>query len=268
MATLPRYNLDLTGVNVNNRVVDEPHLLTVKQFRSVAPIYGPYYTESLIVTDMSTQQVLIRDIHYKCVDVVGIATAQSGKEICTILVITSTGVGSQIKLTYQALGGGYERTNEAIKTLVDNLLIDNRPATWPGIINRPDGFTPSHHLHRVGDVIGFEYLVAELERLKNAILLGDEIAHNEILSYAQAQINALGAILSNAENLTVLVGVTAATSANAAAATALQTVSNIVSNDLTQINASLTAANAVVDVLSTDHMTSENRAITLIQTYG
>lgn len=262
-----RFNVDLTGTNVNNKIIDEPHTLANRVYRSIAPIYGAYYTESLIVKDASNNATLIRDTHYKCLDVVGIPTAQSGKEICTIIVIVDESVDSDVLVTYQALGGQYERTHEAIKTLVDNLLTDNRPVSWPNILNRPATFTPSHHLHRVGDVIGFEYLTVELERLKNAVLLGDEIAHTEILAYVDANIAALSLVVDNAENLISLISIAAATDANTSATIALQTTESIIATLQTEqdkLNLAMDQFNDIVLNLST----SEQNAIDLINIYS
>ena len=267
MPTIPRFNVDLTGANLNNRVVGEPHALDVKAYRSIAPIYGPYYTESLVVVDASSSLSLIRDVHYKCLDVVGIPTAQTGKEICTIIVITAPTVSNNVIITYQALGGNYEHTHEAIKLLIDNLLIDNRPTFWPSIINRPTGFEPSHHLHRAGDMYGFEYMTVELERLKNAILLGDEIAHMEILSYVDANIDALKLLIGGNDNLVSTVAVSAATDANTAATSAVVTVLDLVG----KIQSAINGLNALKDehsVLVADQISSEAKAIALIQQYS
>jgi hypothetical protein len=261
-----RYNLDLTGVNIDNRVIDEPHNLPVKKYRSIAPTYGPYFTESLQVVDGSSNSVLVRDIHYKCLDVVGIPTAQSGKEICTIIVITSEAVSNTVRLTYQALGGGYERTYEAIRLLIDNLLQDDRPVSWPNILNRPAVFEPSHHLHRIGDVIGFEYLTVEMERLKNSILIGDEIAHDEILAYVDTSINTLNGIIADAENYMTLMSVSVATDANNASSAALQTVQAIVPI-LQDMQVQLSSALSDVQDLILTQATSEAQAVALIQQF-
>lgn len=262
-----RFNVDLTGTNVNNKVIDEPHLLANRIYRSIAPTYGPYYTESLVVVDGSTNTTLVRDTHYKCLDVVGIPTAQSGKEICTIIVVIDQSINSNILITYQALGGQYERTHEAIKLLVDNLLTDNRPVSWPNILNRDTEFTPSHHLHRVGDAIGFEYVTVELERLKNAILLGDEIAHMEILGYVDANIAALRLIVDNAENLVSIMGITAATDANTSATIALQTTEAIIL-ELQSNQSELDTAINQFNELVTTAASSEADAIALIEAYS
>ena len=267
MANPTRFNVDLTGTNPNNRVQGEPHALPVKINRSIAPTYGPYYTESLEVYDATTNALLTRDVHYKCLDVVGIPTAQSGKEICTIVVITNPSVSNSVRLNYQALGGGYERTFEAIKLLMDNLMSDTRPVSWSNILNRPTEFEPSHHLHRIGDVIGFEYMVAELERLKTAILLGDEIAHMEILTYIDVSISGLKQLIDDSQNTVTLLAVTAATGANNSAIAALAQVQGV----LDSVNAAIVDVDnglADVQVLINAQATSEAQAIALIQQYS
>jgi hypothetical protein len=267
MANPIRFNVDLTGINPNNRVEGEMHSLPIKQNRSVATTYGPYYTESLEVYDATTNNKLTRDVHYKCLDVVGLPTAQSGKEICTVLVITNPSVSNTIRLNYQALGGGYEHTFEAIKLLLDNLLSDTRPISWPNILNRPTVFEPSNHLHRVGDVIGFEYMVVELERLKSSILLGDEIAHMEILTYIDISIAGLKQLVDDSQNTVTILAVTAATDANNSANLALQQVAQL-SAEISIINSALNQGLSNIQDLIDSQATSEARAIALIEQYS
>ncbi len=180
MATiLPnRHRLDITGINANNLVIGELHTPAVRKIRSVATTYGPYFTDSLRVFDHVTNKALVRGIDYQCVDILSLPTAQYAKEICTIILLTNRLI-SIIRIDYQALGGEYERQYEAIKLLLENLLVDDRPIDWMNVI-KPDGFNPSLHLHAIGDVIGFEYVVVALEQLRNVIMLGDESTHIEL----------------------------------------------------------------------------------------
>lgn len=267
MATTPLFNLDLTGTNVNNRVIGEPHSLPVRRYRSIAPLYGPYYTESLIVTDASNSELLTKDIHYKCVDIVGIPTAQTGKEICTVLVITAPTVSSQVTITYQALGGGYEHNHEAIKKLIDNLLVDDRPVYWPSIINRPADFTPSHHLHAIGDVYGFEYLTSELERLRTSIMLGDERSHTDILNYIDSNINTIKSVVESAESSALIQAIA---KANDAAVSSQTAISDVTTLDQNVSSALLELSNTVAlyNTLADNQVTAEAQAIALINTYS
>lgn len=262
-----RFNVDLTGVNPNNRVDGELHSLPNKINRSIATTYGPYFTDTLEVFDATTGARLVRDIHYKCLDVVGLPTAQSGKEICTVVVVTNPSVSNLVRLNYQALGGGYERTYEAIRMLMDTLLNDARPINWPSVLNRPSDFNPSHHLHRVGDAIGFEYMVSELERLKAAVLMGDETAHVEILAYVDMRIDGLRQLLEDTQYTITLLAVTGATDANNSATAALSQV-NMMAQDIDTINAAIDSIAAEMNAIFSMQASSESDAIALIQQYS
>ena len=150
---------------------------------------------------------------------------------------------------------------------MDNLMSDTRPVSWPNVLNRPAVYEPSHHLHRIGDVIGFEYMVAELERLKTAVLLGDEIAHMEILTYIDVSIAGLEQLIDDSQNTVTLLAVTGATDANNSAIAALAQTNNLVE----QINQAIADVDAgLVDIqnLLNDQAVSEARAIALIQQYS
>ena len=58
--TIPiiRYELDTTGENPNNKVVGEIRSLSNNDLRAVAPSYGAYFTESLIVKDSELDEQL------------------------------------------------------------------------------------------------------------------------------------------------------------------------------------------------------------------
>ncbi len=176
-----RYPLDYTGTSTDNLVIDEPHAPTNYDVRSIAPTYGPYFTESLKVYNTANNELLYRNISYQCVDVVGIPTAKTGKEICTIILLTDKSI-REVKITYQTLGGAYERRYEAIHILLENLNLNKDLISWKDVINKPSEFDPNMHLHAIGDIVGFEYLVAALEQVRNAIMLGDDYQHMELFN--------------------------------------------------------------------------------------
>jgi hypothetical protein len=219
-----RYALDLTGQDINNLVTDEVHVLSTKEVRSIAPTYGPYYSNSLIVTDSATNRILKRGVDYTCLDVVGLRTAQSGQEVCSILAITNKLVGGSVRLSYQTVGGYYLGDYEPIRLLIDNLANDTRQVQWENIINRPEAFDPQKHLHRLGDVIGFEYVVVALESIRNAILLGDDVAHTSIIAQLDLSIQGMTRLLNNANATHTAVATAAAADANTASALALKIV--------------------------------------------
>lgn len=223
MANTPipnRYQLDLSGVSSNNLVADEPHVLISKTVRSIAPTYGPYFTESVEVWDNKTSTKLTKGLDYRCLDIVGLPTAQSGKEICTVIAITSTAVSQDVRISYQALGGGYERNYESIRLLIDALANDTRQVEWNNIVDRPVEFTPTMHLHKLGDLIGFEYLVSVIERLQTAVLMGDELSHGSMLSYMEDSLASLRKLLddNNVKNTALAIARSAKADTSAKAA--------------------------------------------------
>ena len=187
MSTLPfRYPLDPTGVSPDNRVAGEAHALPNRTVRAIAPLYGAFFAESLIIRDLTTNQIL-NTSQYKSTELFEFPTARYGKEICGIILITDTSVSSNISIDYQTLGGEYSTNSDAIVQMLNSIEFDNRPVAWPDIIGKPDAFEPAFHYHDIGDVYGFEYVVHAIERVRTAILVGDSSTHDAIYRYIDQQ---------------------------------------------------------------------------------
>lgn len=185
-----RYPLDPTGRNPNNLVVGEVHELVRRQVRSVATLYGGFFSESLRIVDTATQQPLSAS-QYEAVELYEAASARFGKEVCAVALITDPTVGDSVTLSYQAVGGEFSTSALAVTQLIDALQLDNRPATWAGLIDKPNGFEPAPHLHDVGDTYGWEFIVNALERVRAALALGDRMNLDAIYRYAdQVGVNA------------------------------------------------------------------------------
>jgi len=172
-------DLDITGGNINNKIVDEPHTLSNRPVRSIAPKLGPFFAESLIVKDGATQ--LQRGIDYQIVELHQEATLRYGKEIASVILIINRNVSSNVKITYQALGGHYTYSSAAIANLYQSVINDNRPVDWSNVLNKPTEFNPTIHRHLLDDIFGFEPIVDYLERIKRAITLGQTTVVLEII---------------------------------------------------------------------------------------
>lgn len=178
-----RYPLDLTGRNLNNLVVDELHTLTNLAKRAVIPKYSPYFTESLIVRDAVSMNLLQKGIHYDCLQLNDEATIKTGKEICEVILIIDSNVSSTVYITYQTIGGLYQRTSDAILDMYNAVINDNRPVDWANVLNKPYEYPPPLHNHLYRDIIGYEPLIAMLERVRIAILLGNTTELQAIVDY-------------------------------------------------------------------------------------
>lgn len=188
-----RYPLDPTGVNPENLVTAEPHTLSARRIRAVATQYGAFFSESLQIKDVTNNAILVKGQQFYAAELYELPTARYGKEVCAIVLITDENVGPEIELTYQALGGEFSNSMTAISQQIEKLKLDERPVGWGDLIARPDEFPPSHHLHDVGDVYGFEYLVHSLDRVRAAIIMGDAASHDAIYAYIDQEIAGLRA---------------------------------------------------------------------------
>lgn len=203
-----RFPLDPTGISTNNFVQAEPVTMVHRITRAIAPQYGAFYTQSLRVFDGVSNVELVRGVQYYAAELYEVPTAKYGKEVCAIIIIKDTSVSDTVLLNYQAVGGEFSASVEAIVSQINNLQNDTRPVRWGDIIDKPSEYTPTDHLHDLGDIYGFESLVHAVNRVRAAVLLGDSASHDEIYRYIDQQIAA----------------------AASAAAAAYQTVSNHVNN--------------------------------------
>lgn len=172
--------LDTTGKNINNKIIDEPHSLSNRPTRSIAPKLGPCFAEGLVVKDGVNE--LDRGVHYQLVELHQEATLRYGKEIVSVILIIDKNVSSNVTITYQALGGHYTYSDNAIANLYQSVINDNRPVDWANLMNKPTDFNPSIHRHLLDDVFGFEPVVDLLERIKRAITLGQTSIVLEIVN--------------------------------------------------------------------------------------
>ena len=180
-------DLDVTGVNPANRIIDEPHTLSNTRVRSLVPMYGPVFAESVIVKDGA--RVLVRGSDYQIVELHSEATLLYSKEIASVILILDTNVSQIVSISYQALGGRYlyNATDQAIGNLYQTVMNDNRPIEWKNVFNKPTEFNPTVHRHLIDDIYGFEPVVDYLERIKNALNLGQVSLVLEILNKIYAR---------------------------------------------------------------------------------
>lgn len=175
-----KYPLDLTGTSPENLLLGEPHTLHPGLNRAAVPRYGAFYTESLVVRDGISGALLVPNDQYIPIMYYAEPSERSGKEICTAVIVTDGSVSDEVTLDYQVVGGDYANITQVIIDLIDNLNLDDREVIWGDLLGRPDAFPPSPHLHDLGDIYGFEYVVQQLDQIRQAILYGDVASHDEI----------------------------------------------------------------------------------------
>ena len=192
------YPLDLEGTSLQNRIDGELHTIGRDRYRAFAVNFGFFYANSVTVKDRGTGRLLERgnDKDYQILYFSKEITAMTmGKqEVGGVILILNPDVGTDLEVGYNLVGGHYANYSAAIEEAIRLLELDNRNVYWKDVLLRPDLFTPAPHVHDVGDVYGFEYIIDLLGYINNSILIGDNEVHNQIL----AAINQLRADLTKA----------------------------------------------------------------------
>lgn len=180
-----RYGLDPTGQNQDNLVQGEPHVLEDTPVRALCPNYGPFFKDSVFLYDVDNAKPLDKTSDYVCVEILQDATNKFGLEISSLILITNDKISKNVQVTYQVLGGLYQNDSSALVNIYDTYLKDDRPVDWADVLNKPTTFTPTFHRHLISDVYGTEPLVVSLERIRNAIVLGDVPAFEALIQWVK-----------------------------------------------------------------------------------
>lgn len=195
-----RYPLDLTGTSRDNLVLNELHTLKPTRVRAVALQNGAFYTASVVIRDVATARVLVVGQDYEFDNLYQMASEHAKAEVAAIIVIINTEVSNTISVDYQCIGGLYGYSTTAIMQQIEDLQLDNRKVEWGNIYNKPAVYPPAKHLHDIGDVYGFEYLVQAIQQLRHAIMVGDEGSHENIYRYIEKTIGSTSDRVRELEN--------------------------------------------------------------------
>lgn len=171
--TLYKLALDKTGVNPDNRQVDEPHDLAEGRFRAVAPFYGAFFVKSVVVKDALSDQPLAVGVDYRFIELYDSLTQLLNEEIAGVIVITNSNVSSKVKITYQAVGDHFAHNNQALVGLLASEIGQELSDSYLDIAVKPKTFMPVPHIHDIGNGMGFEFLVYAIERLRSAVVWAD-----------------------------------------------------------------------------------------------
>lgn len=166
--------LDKTGSLSSNRIKDEPHTLAEQNIRTVSPLKGIFFSDSLLIVDKESGKELKVIQDYIITEHYHSLSQFYGKDIAGMIVITNPAIGDDIEITYQAVGELYNVKDEVLKEFLEKKLKDKDSSSllWE-IYNNQTLFVPSDAHLDVGDQVGFEYVMYGLERIRNSILLSD-----------------------------------------------------------------------------------------------
>lgn len=177
------YPVDFTGEAQTNRIVGELHTIGKDRYRAFALNYGYFYSDNIRIVERGKVTPLVPGVDFKCLYFArDISKLAKGKEVCGVVLIMNEAIGTELEVSYNLVGGHYANYAGAIAEAIVLLELDNRNVYWKDILLKPDLFQPAPHAHDIGDVYGLEFLIDVLTQLINAILIGDNAVHQEILN--------------------------------------------------------------------------------------
>ena len=175
-----RYEFDKSGQNPNNLVSNESHTTTQRIRKVIVPHYGHFYTNSVVITDVKTGQVLPASAYFFD-DISETIAMLTGLPAAMVIIIKDQTTSNQFSVTYQAVGGEFSHADiPLLAKKLEEAHLDTRPVDWNNIANKPSSFNPAEHLHPLWQTFGYEHLVYVVERLVQATHLGDERSHEVI----------------------------------------------------------------------------------------
>ena len=187
-----RYDEDLTGKNPDNLVSGETITLSNKDQRIAVFRYGPAFLDSVVLFDANTGQRLEKDVHYRVPWISHELSLRAAAEVVHSVLITDTKVSGVLTGTYQAFGGSVMPLSQEIMNAYEMLLNDNRTVDWlSGVFGKPNAYPPSAHPTFFADIYGWQALGFQIERLTQAITLGNTPAFEQILQAYQTNASSL-----------------------------------------------------------------------------
>ena len=170
------YPLDTTGTAASNLVVDEPHTLTEVNdapYRILIPTFSPFYLHNLAVKHVDTAGVvkpLVEGVDFYCALPYMVATRSIGKPLYGGLAFISTLPQGTILVTVQTLGGEWCADAQYVYKMLLEKDYNAGVTWWDTLTNVQQVFPPTPHALAVTDIDGISNLIAELEKIRDALV--------------------------------------------------------------------------------------------------
>lgn len=184
-----QYPEDLTARSTRNLVTNEVRTFTRHEERIFIPSGGPFYTQSLIITDFTTGRPLEPITQYSSLHLHNEATLDSGKQVCCIILVKDTSI-SKIKISYQVPGGKYGQVVTTIKNLISSVDWERvgRISWGSQIYGKPEVFAAAAHRHPGGEFGDWKRFHLALNNIYQAMIHKDVGAWAAVYEYMSRSI--------------------------------------------------------------------------------
>lgn len=173
MANLALLALDERQTNINNKIVSEPHVLTLapqSPLRVFVLDHGRYFAKTLVVRD-ATGRTLQRgaDKDYMPTYFYQQQSEKCGQLVAGVVTVINPAVVGPVSVDYHALGGEYPLFNKAVRDVLDTIRSGGGIIDWHNVLYKPDAYPAGRHNHEWWQSYGIDDLVEQLGRTATAI---------------------------------------------------------------------------------------------------
>lgn len=162
---------DPTAMSYHNLILSEVRPLSALDKYVFIPSHGPFFAHTLVVRD--GERILVREEDYQCLVLYKEATVDTAKEVAVVIRINDRTL-EEVTIDYQAVGGKYQNLVPVLKSIKENAggkLVN--PIYWKDIIDKPNSYNPTAHLHSMWEFQGWELLVNSLDKIRQGIYFKD-----------------------------------------------------------------------------------------------
>lgn len=169
------YSLDLTGLLLSNKVINEPQAaneLNARGFYFIIPQYGPFFENNLVVKNTvgGVTTTLVKDTDYFLGTIcIGVSASTSLNVYSSIVLHPDKSTGT-FSITYQALGGVYETDPTAFIDSLSQMDINPLKTSWEQVSAYPTRYPDTPTPWYQQDLVGQEDLVNKLHGLEKTII--------------------------------------------------------------------------------------------------
>ena len=194
------YAQDLTGVDPNNLVTGEVHVIDPSK-PAIVLNYGPFYAKSVVIVDQNQNILSIGDNGWVPALMDENASMASSSDVYCFVVINKAGVTS-ITINYQTIGGEFTAYKQAYQDILTGLSLTNRPIYYGSLLGLPNGFPVAPHQHPMSQTYEWGDAVTAIMGIIDAIMVGNKAAMDNLMASVQnntfaSALDALNGIATN-----------------------------------------------------------------------
>lgn len=170
------YNLDITGIDPNNLVVNEVHMVTEinsATYDLIIPKFGPFYLPNFnlehLAEDGSVRPLYENTDYVLVLPFVG-GIRSLGQVIYGGISISTLFATGALRVTYQTLGGSWTADSSYVLEYLANRVYNPRVTTWDLVTNVQQVFPPIAHNNDFNNFYGQEQLIESINQITAAIV--------------------------------------------------------------------------------------------------